>query len=694
MFFRKTQQREQPDPHPMESSEASSALRQKIQQAGLSAPIVAAAMAEMDRLEKSDPSAPEYAIGLNYIDLILDLPWNTMHGVHIDLNQAERMMESQHYGLKQVKERILEYLAVRTLCSMRDFFILIVDDEPIARTNLEYVLKKEGYQVDTAGNGLEALERMKIQEFDLILTDMKMEKMDGFQLLEAVRNISPGTDIVLITGYATVNSAVAALKKGATHYLPKPIDLDELRETIREIRERKRALQCGRSPILCFTGPPGTGKTSIGRAIAESLGRPFVRISVAGLRDEADLRGHRRTYVGAMPGRILNEIRRVNARNPVFMLDEIDKIGQDFRGDPASVLLEILDPEQNSHFTDHYLDLPFDLSAVLFITTANGIENLPAALRDRLEVIAFTGYTESEKRQIAFRYLIPRQLRENGLRNRGIEFTEDAVGTMIRDYTLEAGVRNLEREIAAVCRKLARIYLMQQGESGRQYPERSDATGIVGEAASSKPIRVDGEMVTQFLGPRRYNHMSAERVGRIGVVSGLVWTEFGGEIISVEAGIMKGKEQLILTGSLGDILQESARTALSYVRSHAELLGIDPDFFQNRDIHIHIPAGAIPKEGSSAGLTIVMALISLLKCRAAKPRVAMSGELTLSGSILQVGGLREKLLAAQRGGVGTVIVPRANMDDVLRMDRDVLEGFDIVPADDVPSLIDVVLEQP
>ncbi|WP_028324004.1 endopeptidase La [Desulfatirhabdium butyrativorans] len=689
MFFKKTQQREQPAPQTTESNETPSALHQKIQQAALPAPIAAAAMAELERLEKTDPSAPEYAIGLNYIDLILSLPWNTVHDIHIDLNQAERVMESQHHGLRQVKERILEYLAVRTLCSMRDFFILIVDDEPIARTNLEYVLKKEGYRVDTAGNGLEALERMKSQEFDLILTDMKMEKMDGFQLLETARKISPRTDIVLITGYATVNSAVAALKKGATHYLPKPINLDELRETIREIRGRKRALQCGRSPILCFTGPPGTGKTSIGRSIAESLERPFVRVSVAGLRDEADLRGHRRTYVGAMPGRILNEIRRVNARNPVFMLDEIDKIGQDFRGDPASVLLEILDPEQNSHFTDHYLDLPFDLSAVLFITTANGIENLPAALRDRMEVIAFTGYTETEKRQIAFRYLIPRQLQEHGLTNRGIGFSEEAVSRLIQDYTQEAGVRNLEREIAAVCRKLARICLLQESGAGGQQPDQASKAD---DAEPAKPIRVDEQMVVQFLGPRRYNHMSAETAGRIGVVTGLVWTEFGGEIISVEAGIMKGKEQLLLTGSLGDILRESAQTALSYVRSHAEILGIDPDFFQDRDIHIHIPAGAIPKEGSSAGLTIAMALLSLLTRRPAKPAVAMTGELTLSGTILQIAGLREKLLAAQRAGVATVIIPKANAVDLAGMDREMLERIEIVLAEDIQTLIDVVLE--
>ncbi len=689
MFFKKTQERQQSAQHATESDPTFSALHQRIQEAKLPAPIASAAMAELERMEKADPSSPEYVIGLNYIDLILSLPWNMVHDFHIDLKKAEQVMESRHFGLKQVKERILEYLAVRTLCSMQDFFILVVDDEPIARSNLEYVLKKEGYRVDTAANGFEALERMKLREFDLILTDMKMEKMDGFQLLETAKKISPRTDIVLITGYATVNSAVAALKRGATHYLPKPINLDELRETIREIRGRKRSLQSGRSPILCFTGPPGTGKTSIGRSIAEALGRPFVRISVAGLRDEADLRGHRRTYVGAMPGRILNEIRRINARNPVFMLDEIDKIGQDFRGDPASVLLEVLDPEQNSHFTDHYLDLPFDLSAVLFITTANGIENLPPALRDRLEVIPFSGYTEKEKEQIAFQHLIPRQLRENGLMNRGITFTAPAVVRLIRDYTQEAGVRHLEREIAAVCRKLARIFvqdhvLKDQEPSMPAEEEKSDTP--------APSIVVDEEMVAQFLGPRRYSYMSPETGGRIGVVTGLVWTQFGGEIISIEAAIMKGKEQLLLTGSLGDILRESAQTALSFVRSHAEAFSIDPDFFQDRDIHIHIPAGAIPKEGSSAGLAIAMALLSLLTRRPAKPQVAMTGELTLSGNILQVAGLREKLLAAQRAGVHTVIIPKANAVDLAGMDQEITESLQIILADNVHDLLNSVLE--
>ena len=518
---------------------------------------------------------------------------------------------------------------------------------------------------------MEALDLARKHTFDLILTDMKMEKMDGIALLEAVRKISPQTDIILITGYATVNTAVDALKKGAAHYLPKPINLDDLRGIVRSIQQRKNHLQLTRSPILCFTGPPGTGKTSIGRSIADALDRPFVRISLAGLRDEADLRGHRRTYVGAMAGRIITEIRRVGRRNPVFMLDEIDKIGQDFRGDPASVLLEILDPEQNSHFIDHYLDLPFDLSSVLFITTANGVEALPAALRDRLEMIVFTGYTEREKHDIAFNYIIPRQLQEHALLNRGISFTDGAVYQIIRGYTRESGLRNLEREIAAVCRKLARLCLsIESPDSG---------------------IEVDEPMVERFLGPRRYTHEIRSNGARVGVVTGLAWTEFGGEIISVEAGIMRGGQQLILTGSLGEILRESAQTALSYVRSHAQALSIDPDFYRHSDIHIHIPSGAVPKDGTSAGVTIAMALISLLTGRPARPDTALTGELTLSGGILGVGGIREKLLAAQRAGIKTVIFPQTNKTDIDILDADTKEGVEIILASELDMLVDVIL---
>jgi len=668
-LFRKTEKIEQPSSPP--TSEDLDALRTAVGKAQLPEQAAAVAKRELERLEKMDASLPEYSIGLNYIEFLLALPWHAFTEDNLDLKRAENILETQHYGIRHVKERILEYLAVRTLCSTREYHILVVDDEEIARTNLQYVLQKEGYHVLTAGNGLEALEEMKQREFDLILTDLKMEKMDGIQLLESARRIAPLTQIVLITGFATVSSAVAALKKGAAHYLPKPIDLEELRSTVKQLHEKKRYMQMTRSPILCFSGPPGTGKTSIGRSIAEALERKFVRISLGALRDEAELRGHRRTYVGAMPGRIINEIKRLGVKNPIFMLDEIDKIGQDFRGDPASVLLEILDPEQNSHFTDHYLDLPFDLSSVMFIATANVVERLPAPLLDRLEVIQFPGYTEQEKANIATKYLIPRQLREHGLSHAGVEFTPEAVVKIIRDYTQEAGLRNLERQIATVCRKLARLLVQTDGEAAQ--------------------LIVDEEMTGRLLGARKFTHEVAEGGNRVGVTTGLVWTEFGGEIISVEATLMKGNQQLILTGSLGNVLQESAQTALSYVRSNASRFAIDAGFFDSSDIHIHIPAGAIAKDGPSAGVTIAAALLSLLTKRAARREVALTGEITLHGDILPVSGIREKVLAAQRAGVKTVVLPRRNKVDVDNLEEDVKQDVQVVLADEIPQLVELVL---
>ena len=667
IFFRKSEEEEEAK-LPPELRE----LKDAVPKAQLPEHVAGVVAREMERLEKTDPSLPEYSIGVNYVEYLLSLPWHSFTDDNLDLVRAERILASQHFGLAHVKERILEYLAVRTLCLLRPFHILVVDDEEIARTNVQHILAKEGYQVKTAANGLEALEIAGKEVFDLILTDLKMDKMDGLQLLEAVKDVAPHAAVVMITGFATVDTAVAAMQKGAVHYLSKPIKIEELRATVKKIFEKKRTLQKTRGPVLCFAGPPGTGKTSIGQSIAEALERKFVRLSLAGLRDEADLRGHRRTYVGAMPGRIINEIRRLGVRNPVFMLDEIDKIGQGFKGDPASVLLEILDPEQNTNFVDHYLDVPFDLSEVMFITTANVVEDLPTPLLDRLEVIQFSGYSENEKLDIAKNFLIPRQLQHHGLSHRAPAFTDEAILSIMRGHTREAGLRNLEREIATVCRKLARICLKDEG--------------------SSCPSTVDQDLVETLLGPRKFVHEVTAASNRVGVATGLVWTEFGGEIIFVEAAAMEGNKQLILTGSLGSVLQESAQTALSYVRSHAEHYGIDPDFFAKRDIHIHLPAGAIPKDGPSAGLTIAIALISLLTGRPARRDVAMTGELTLRGMILPVSGIREKLLAAQRAGARVIIFPERNAVDLSDIEAGLKAGLEIVLAPEIDqTLLDVVL---
>lgn len=670
-FFKKAEQPVQKDSE--QETDDLVEFRKMAASARIPEAVSTTAAKELERLEKMDPAIPEYSVGLTYLDFLLSLPWQSYTDDNLDFSRAEEILESQHLGLRHVKERILEYLAVRTMRNLSDFHILIVDDEEIARTNMEYVLKKEGFLVSTAVNGQEALEKLKHEDFELVLTDLKMEKMDGIQLLESAKRIAPHTEIVMITGYATVSSAVDALKKGATHYLPKPIDLEELRTTVRQMRDKKRHIQMSRSPVLCFSGPPGTGKTSIGRSISEALGRKFIRISLAGLRDEAELRGHRRTYVGAMPGRIMSEIRRVAVKNPVFMLDEIDKIGHDFRGDPASVLLEVLDPEQNGRFLDHYLDIPFDLSSVLFIATANVVESLPGPLLDRLEVIRFSGYTEHEKKAVARGYLIPRQVREHGLQGRNVEFTDGAISRIIRDHTLEAGLRNLEREIATVCRKVARLCLKDN--------------------AGSSSVKVDEELVANLLGPRRYTHEVTGSGRRLGVTTGLVWTEFGGEIISIEATRMRGSQQLILTGSLGSVIRESAQTALSYIRSHALEFSLDPDFFRDTDIHIHIPAGAVPKDGPSAGITIAVALISLLTGRPARSDAALSGELTLSGRVLPVSGIREKTLAAQRARVKTIILPEGNRIDVESLEPEAVKGMHIVLCDDIPSILDIVLSK-
>jgi ATP-dependent Lon protease len=448
--------------------------------------------------------------------------------------------------------------------------------------------------------------------------------------------------------------------------------LEKVKERIIEfIAVRKLAGDKLRAPILCFVGPPGVGKTSLGRSIARAIGRNYVRMSLGGVRDEAEIRGHRRTYVGAMPGRVIKALRDAKSRNPVMVLDEIDKVGADaFRGDPASALLEVLDPEQNTTFSDHYLEVPFDLSKVIFITTANLLEPIPPALRDRMEVIEVTGYTEVEKMAIARRFLLPKALDAHGLAAEQLTVSDDAIRRLIREYTEESGVRNLEREIRSLCRKVARRF-----------------------AADDPPthIEVDAKSVGDLLGVPRYEFGLAEEQDEVGVTTGAAVTSVGGDLLSIEVIVMEGKGDLILTGQLGDVMQESARAALSYARSRAAEYGLEAGFFDKRNIHVHIPAGAIPKDGPSAGITMATALVSALTGRKVRKDVAMTGEITLRGKVLPVGGLREKTVAAHRGGIKTFILPRRNAKDLSELPAVVREGMELVQVSTLDEVLAVAM---
>jgi ATP-dependent Lon protease len=448
--------------------------------------------------------------------------------------------------------------------------------------------------------------------------------------------------------------------------------LEKAKKRIIEYLAVKKLKPSSKGPILCFAGPPGTGKTSLGNSIARALGRKFIRISLGGVRDEAEIRGHRRTYIGALPGRILQGIRRAGANNPVFMLDEIDKVGNDFRGDPSSALLEVLDPEQNFSFSDHYLDVPFDLSKVMFITTANILDTIPPALRDRMEVLQLLGYTQDEKIKIANRYLIPRQRKAHGLSSEQISFTKGAVRQVINGYTREAGLRNLEREIATICRGVA-----SQVAEGK---------------ASSLTIKVVN--IPKFLGSIRFISEAKTRITTPGIATGLAWTPVGGDILFIEASAMKGKKGLTLTGQLGDVMKESATTALSFIRANATSLGIDEDFFDKNDIHIHVPAGAIPKDGPSAGVTILTALTSLLKNKTIKKDLAMTGEITLRGQVLPVGGVKEKVLAAHRIGIKTIILPNQNEKDLEDIPKKVQKDIQFHFVAKMKDVLKIALEEP
>jgi len=528
-------------------------LREKIEAAGMTDEAKKEALRELDRLSRMSPAAAEYTVSRTYLEWLVALPWSKETDDSLDLAAARAVLDEDHTGLDKVKERILEYLAVK---SMRP--------------------------------------------------------------------------------------------------------------------------SAGKDPILCFVGPPGVGKTSLGRSIARALGRKFHRISLGGMRDEAEIRGHRRTYIGALPGQIVQGLRRAESKNPVLMLDEIDKLGMDFRGDPASALLEVLDPEQNFAFRDHYVDVPFDLSRVLFITTANLLDTVPPALRDRMEIIELPGYTEEEKVRIARQHLVPKQAREHGLTFGGvsdaeqIRWTDAALTELVRHYTREAGLRNLEREIAAITRKVA----------------KRRVEGV------TEPVEVTPELVGELLGAPRFLVEELEERTRVpGVAVGLAWTAAGGDILFIEATRMKGGKTLTLTGQLGDVMKESAQAALSWVRSHASDLGIRSDFWETSDIHVHIPAGAIPKDGPSAGVTMVTALASLMSQRAVKPRLAMTGEVTLSGRVLAVGGIKEKVLAARRAGVNTVILPRRNEKNLLEdVPSKLRETMTFHLVDSVAEVLDLALE--
>jgi ATP-dependent Lon protease len=646
-------------------------LRQKISLANMPQAVAKIAGQELDILSRINPTAAEYTIGLTYIDYLVSLPWNRKTEDNLDIARAGRILNENHYGLNKIKERVMEHLAVKVLMMNRKARVLVVDDEEVARKNLAHVLTKEDYEVITAADGEAALRELGSSDFDVVLADLKMGRIDGMELLDRIRIRRPETRVIVVTGFATVPSAIEAVQKGAFHYIAKPFKLDEVRDAVKRALEKKALRANTKGSVLCFAGPPGTGKTSLGKSIARALGRKFTRIALGGLKDEADIRGHRRTYVGAKPGRVIEEIRRVESANPLIMLDELDKIGRDFKGDPGSALLEVLDPEQNCAFTDHYLDVPFDLSSVMFILTANVLDTVPAPLRDRMEVIEFTGYTQEEKAHIASQFLCPKQVREKGLSPEQVVFTGEAVTKIIQEYTREAGIRNLERKIATVCRKIAKESVEQQG--------------------GMKPVIVTPAGTEHYLGGKKYHFEVIEEQDRIGVTTGLVRTESGGDIIFVEAAKMKGKKELIITGSLGDVMRESAQAALSYIRSNADAFGIPDDFFELHDIHIHVPSGAIQKDGPSAGITILMALLSLLTKRPARRDVAMTGEITLTGRILPVGGIREKVLAAKRAKVKTIIVPARNRDDVEELDADMRKDIDIRLAETIADVAASVL---
>jgi ATP-dependent Lon protease len=595
-------------------------FRTKIEAAHMPPEPLKEAKRELDRLSRLPTAAAEYGVIRTYLDWLVSLPWATMSADNLDLKHARQVLDTDHYGLVDIKDRIIEFLAVRKLRVERG-----------AALNAEESAQK---------------------------SDNKGDELD-------LNGVSDIDEDVTLSDEAKALIALLANKTALDHANDKAPDPANIPTADAIRREREGA-------ILCFVGPPGVGKTSLGASIARAMDRKFIRLSLGGIRDEADLRGFRRTYVGAAPGSLIQTLRRVGTRNPIIMLDEIDKLGRDFRGDPASALLEVLDPEQNNDFRDHYLDVPFDLSRVLFITTANELDPIPPPLRDRMEIIHLSGYTEQEKIEIALQYLVPRQRRDNLLHENELTFTREAIQLLVRDYTREAGVRNLDREIGRLARKIA----------------TQIAEGLTVSAV------VDPEAVRLILGRPRFGYRDelTERTNRPGVATGLSVTSVGGDVLFVEAAQMPGNKGFQYTGQLGEVMQESARAAFSYVRSQAEALGLDPKYFETHDIHLHVPAGAIPKDGPSAGVTMATALASLVSGRPVRSNIAMTGEITLRGLVLPVGGIKDKILAAHRFGVDTVILPYRNEPDLDDLPAEVRESLHFVLAKRIEEVLAAALE--
>lgn len=519
--------------------------------------------------------------------------------------------------------------------------------------------------------------------------EVKEKAIEEFNKLKKTPSMSP--EFTVVRNYLDWLIAVPWYKKTKDN-----LDIDHVKEILEEdhfglekpkerIREHIAVLNLVKEmkgQILCFVGPPGVGKTSLGKSIARALGRKFVRISLGGVRDEAEIRGHRRTYIGSMPGKIIQSMKRAGVMNPVILMDEVDKMSMDFRGDPSAALLEVLDPEQNVAFNDHYLEVDYDLSSVMFITTANVRYAIPFPLEDRMEIIELPGYLEHEKLEIAKRHIIPKQLKEHGLDRNDVEFSDGAITEIIQEYTREAGVRNLEREIASVCRKVAKEIVVLKQTNGKKK-----------KSEQAKALRVNEKKIEEYLGVPKHRSRSAERVARVGSITGLSWTSVGGDILNIDVTIMNGQEKLTLTGQLGDVMKESAQAALSYIRSNAKAFGINPNFYKGREIHIHLPEGAIPKDGPSAGITMAMAIVSAAGNRPARSDVAMTGEITLRGNVLAIGGLNEKLLAAQRSGIKTVLIPKENEKDLKEIPEKVKEGLRIVCVEKIEDAMKYVFDE-